>query len=173
MKTTKRTLLGTLALAIVLPFTNCGTREAKKEEAPKVIKVGEVLHTKYFDVKITNAGTTEHLDTGNQFSDKDADQGQVFCIMECSFTNTDSESRVLSDGKLILVKDGKEYLLEKSETIMLKGWGVMLSNINPLSTLTTNIVYQIPADFKGKVLYEPNRGDEQRIFLGDVDLTAK
>lgn len=174
--TGKKLLVGFAVLIVLVAISRAGkskgSSDAGKSEAPaqttdqeKPVGLGDALHTEYFDVTIKKAYETQQLETGNQFTDKVATSGQKFVVLEAIFKNTDNESRVITDGKLILVKDGKEYAMEKSEDIMVEGWGIMLKNINPLSALNTNIVYQIPDDFKGSIYYEPARGNGKRINI--------
>ncbi len=177
----KKVFIGVVAVIILIAIVKCGRKETDSERATRMVTeeinnkpigIGETLHSEYFDVIIKRAYSTSQLETGNEFTNKEADQGNVFAVLEASFTNTDKESRMITDGKLILIKEGKEYVFEKSEIVMLKGWGIMMATINPLNTLNTNIVYQIPANYKGKIFYEPSRSDK-RIFIGDVNLSTK
>lgn len=144
--------------------------DEKKEEAqPTTIGVGQVLRTEYFDVTVNKASTNQSVRTGNQFADKDPEQGILYLILNVTYKNTDNESRMISDGSVFINYNGKMYEYDKAETIMLDGWGILLDQINPLTSKTTNIVYKIPAEIKGSAYYEPGRNyDSKRIYLGDL-----
>jgi hypothetical protein len=56
---------------------------------------------------------------------------------------------MIGEGAVIIDFNGKENKFDKSEPIMIGGWGILLDQINPLTSKTTNIVYKIPNDIKG------------------------
>lgn len=131
--------------------------------------IGQTLHTEYFDVTINKAGLSQRINTGNEFLDQKADAGNQYLIINTTFKNIDNESRMLTDGTVYITYNGKEYEFDKSETIMAEGWGLMLDQINPLISKTTNLVYKIPLEIKGPATYKPGRSDdEQRISLGEL-----
>lgn len=179
LSTGKKVLIGVGILIVLIAITRpkkASTEDETTEkganiEMSKPVGIKEVLKTPYFEVTINKQYVTFNIETGNEFADKKADEGNMFLVLNTSFRNTDTESRMMTDGTLLVnTNDGKEYKFEQSETIMLDGWGLMLKNINPLNTVTTNVVYQIPEKLKGKVYYQPSRS-EDKIFLGDFDLT--
>lgn len=133
------------------------------------IGIGEVLKTDYFDVVVNNVTTDNRISTGNEYTDIPEQPGNKFVILDVTFKNTDNESRMLMDGELIINSNGKEYTYEKSESIMLEGWGLFLDNINPLTTKSTKIVYKIPSEIKGIAFYRPGRaGHDEVILLGNL-----
>lgn len=151
------------------PSTEQSSSETKKEETKSQIGIGQTLKTDYFDVTINKAGLQHEISTGNQFADKTADEGNQFLVFNTTFKNTDKESRMLTEGTVYITYNGKEYEFDKAETIMLEGWGLLLDQINPLTSKTTNLVYKIPKEITGPAYYKPGRADnDQRIFLGDL-----
>ena len=142
----------------------------QKTEAPKGVGVGEVLHTDYFDITVNKVSLEDRVNTGNEFADLKPEQGNMYLIINASFKNTDKESRMLMDGSVWINYNGKDYEFDKSETVMLEGWGLLLDQINPLTTKTTNLVYKIPAEIKGNAYWQPGRADsDQKILLGNLE----
>ena len=136
----------------------------------KVISIGDVLKTDYFDIIANSIKMRPDVDTGNEFTDLPAEDGIMYLIINATFKNTDNESRMLSDGSVWINYNGKDYEFDKSETIMLEGWGLMLDQINPLVSKTTKIVYKIPSEIKGKAFWQPGREDgDERIYLGELE----
>ncbi len=142
----------------------------QKSETPKGVGVGQILHTKYFDVIVNKASVEDRVNTGNQFADLKAEQGNRYLVINASFKNTDNESRMLMEGSVWVNYNGKNYEFDKAETIMLEGWGLLLEQINPLTTKTTNLVYKIPAEIKGNAYWQPGRADsDEKILLGNLN----
>lgn len=142
----------------------------QKTEAPKGVGIGEVLHTDYFDITVNKVSLEDRVNTGNEFADLKPEQGNLYLIINASFKNTDSESRMLMDGSVWINYNGKNYEFDKAETVMLEGWGLLLDQINPLTTKTTNLVYKIPAEIKGNAYWQPGRADsDQKILLGNLE----
>lgn len=134
------------------------------------VQVGEPLKTKYFDVTINEVSIQSRVNTGNQFADLKPEEGTSYLILNTTFKNTDNESRMLTDGEVLINYNGKEYKFDKSETVMLEGWGIMLDQINPLTSKTTNLVYKIPTEIKGATYYRPGRaGKKDLIFIGNIE----
>jgi hypothetical protein len=141
----------------------------QKTEAPKGVGIGETLHTDYFDITVNKVSLEDRVNTGNEFADLKPEQGNLYLIINASFKNTDKESRMLMDGSVWINYNGKNYEFDKAETVMLEGWGLLLDQINPLTTKTTNLVYKIPAEIKGDAYWQPGRADsDQKIFLGNL-----
>jgi hypothetical protein len=133
------------------------------------VTIGEVLKTDYFDITVNKVEVKERVNTGNEFSDLKPENGNNYLIINATFKNTDSESRMLMDGSVWINYNGKDYEFDKSETIMAEGWGLLLDQINPLTSKTTNIVYKIPSEVKGEAYWQPGRSDDdERILLGTL-----
>ncbi len=142
----------------------------QKDAAPKGVGIGEVLHTDYFDITVNKVRLEDRINTGNEFADLKPEQGNMYLVINASFKNTDKESRMLMDGSVWINYNGKDYEFDKSETVMLEGWGLLLDQINPLTTKKTNLVYKIPAEIKGAAYWQPGRADsDQKILLGNLN----
>lgn len=144
--------------------------ESQKEETKEVFPtIGESLSTDYFQITLNKVSVDKKINTGNQFADLDEEPGNKFLILDITFKNIDDESRMFSDGSVYINYNGKEYEYDKSETIMLEGWGTLLDQINPLTSKTTKLVYKIPAEISGPVYWEPGRNsDDKRFFCGNL-----
>ena len=177
----KKILIGFGVLVVISIIANAGKDKKGKEdnnssssteqtaEAPTGVKVGEVLKTDYFDITVNKAEVKDRVSTGNEFSDLKPESGNSYLIINATFKNTDSESRMLMDGSVWINYNGKDYEFDKSETVMAEGWGVLLDQINPLTSKTTNLVYKIPTEVKGDAYWQPGRSDDdQRILLGTL-----
>lgn len=141
----------------------------QKTEVSKGVGVGEILKTDYFDITVNKVSLEDRVNTGNEFADLKPEEGNMYLIINATFKNTDKESRMLIDGSVWINYNGKDYEFDKSETVILEGWGLLLDQINPLTSKTTNLVYKIPADIKGNAYWQPGRADnEQKILLGNL-----
>lgn len=150
--------------------TNKETTAVSAEEKANFKKVGEALPTEYFDVTVNNVSVKNNVSTGNPFSDLPAEEGTRYLILDVSFKNTSDESRMLMDGVVIINYNGKDYNFDKSESVMAEGWGLLLDQINPLTTKTTKLVYKIPAEITGNAYYKPARsGSADLIDLGTIE----
>lgn len=177
----KKILIGFGVLVIIGIISNLGKDKNGKEnessststeqtaETATGVKLGEVLKTDYFDITVNKAEVKDRVSTGNEFSDLKPESGNSYLIINATFKNTDSESRMLMDGSVWINYNGKDYEFDKSETVMLEGWGILLDQINPLTSKTTNLVYKIPTEVKGDAYWQPGRSDnDQRILLGTL-----
>lgn len=125
-----------------------------------VKQIGEVLPTDYFEVTVNEISIKDKVSTGNQFTDLKKEEGIRYLILNTTFKNIDSESRMLSDGEILINYNGKDFKYDKSEMIMLDGWGLMMDQINPLTSKNTKLVYKIPTELKGQAYYRPGRSGE-------------
>jgi hypothetical protein len=138
-------------------------------EASKHTQVNQVLKTDYFDVTVNKVSLSDRINTGNQFANLKPENGINYLVVNTTFKNTDSESRMIDGGSVFIEYNGKKYEYDKAETIMLEGWGILLDQINPLTSKTTNIVYKVPTEVKGPAYYNPGRsGSDDLIYLGDL-----
>jgi hypothetical protein len=141
---------------------------AQADETEDVIGIGSTIKTDYFDVTLNKATLTDQVSTGNEFLDPKA-EGDLYLVLNVTFKNTDTESRMLEDGIVLINFEGKEYKFDKSETIMADGWGLLLDQINPMLSKTTNLVYKVPATISGIGYYMPGRNSEEVKFsLGEI-----
>jgi hypothetical protein len=155
-------LTALLALTIL---SSCSVGNAG--DKPKVAKIGDVLTTDMFQITVNKETVADQINTGSELADLPKEAGTVYLILNVTYKNIDKESRMLFDGDLLIDNNGQEYKYDKSEMIMAKGWGLNLEAINPLTSITTNIVYKIPADVKGKFYWHPGRTDsDEKIDLG-------
>lgn len=150
--------------------SNSSEQTDANNSEPTGVSVGQILKTDYFDITVNEVSLNDKVSTGNQFADQKPEQGNMYLIINASFKNTDSESRMLMDGSVWIEYNGKNYEFDKAENIMLEGWGLLLDQINPLTIKTTNLVYKIPAEIKGPAYWQPGRATKsQKIFLGNLE----
>jgi len=48
-------------------------------EKQREVGVGQILNTRYFDIVVNNVSLSDRISTGNQFADKEAEQGNCLC----------------------------------------------------------------------------------------------
>ncbi len=136
-------------------------------EENKGIAIGQVLKSDYFEITANKVSIKDRVNTGNSFADLKPEQGSKYLIINTTFKNIDEESRMIIDGSVWINYNGKDYEFDKSETIMLEGWGLFLDQINPLISKTTNLVYKLPEEIKGDIYWQPGRASKkEKIFLG-------
>ena len=127
-----------------------------------------------FLVTLNTVETKNKVNTGNQFANLKEEKGNKYLIMNVTFKNTDKESRMLMEGTVYIDYNNTRYEFDKSETVMIEGWGLMLDQINPLTSKTTNLVYKIPAEINGDAFWNPGRSDKKQMFyLGNIDSKTK
>lgn len=154
--------------------TESSTESAKDVPAQNVIKYGQVLKTEYFDVIAKASGLYTNYADEEKGIDLPAEKGIMYLIIKLTFKNIDTESRMIIDGTIYTMHNGKEYKFDKSETILAEGWGILLDQINPLTEITTRVVYKLPTELEGNLLYQPGRaGETDRISLGTPAQIAK
>jgi hypothetical protein len=148
---------------------NSSSAASETKTAPTYPGIGQVLNTEYFAVTINSIHTSNRVNTGNEFADLKPESGNKYLILNATFKNIDKESRMLTDGTVWVTYNGKDYQFDKAETIMADGWGLMLDQINPLTSKTTNLVYKIPEEVKGPAYFQPGRaGSDDKISLGNL-----
>ncbi|HLO73888.1 MAG TPA: DUF4352 domain-containing protein [Flavobacterium sp.] len=177
----KKILIGFGVLIVIGIISNAGKEKKEKTvekssnskeqvvEKQTGVKIGEILKTDYFDITANKVDLTDRVNTGNEFSDLKPEEGNKYLIINSTFKNTDSESRMIIEGSVWINYNGKDYEFDKSESVMAEGFGALLEQINPLTSITTNLVYKIPAEITGDAYWQPGRSDDdERIFLGTL-----
>jgi len=90
-------------------------------------------------------------------------------MINITFKNIDSESRLFSEGSVFIDYNNKVYEFDKTEAILADGWGSFFDQLNPLISKTTNLVYKLPSEIKGNAIWVPGRNyDEKKFFLGKI-----
>lgn len=115
----------------------------------------------YFDVSVKSCIVASTVGTKYQISEPEKWDGSQFVVVDARFRNMDKEGRLPFEGSLIIkAPNGDEFKYDNSETIMAKGYGIYFKSVNPLVTMPTKIVYRIPSDIEGEILWEPGRNAE-------------
>jgi hypothetical protein len=134
------------------------------------VAIGQTLKTEYFDVTVNKAFVTRKIkDPSGVGMHAEADPGTKFLVINVTYKNTDTESRMVLDGSVFVDHSGKELNFDHSETLMIEGYRLFPDQLNPLLSKTTNLVYKIPEEATGAAFYNPGRSDNSdRITLGDI-----
>ena len=160
-----------ISIIFVLIFVVQCSDENKNSSSTEqnFVKVGEVLITDYFEIKVNKVRLTNAVNTGNMFADLKPEKGHLYLIINVTFKNIDTESRMPTEGSVWINYNGKDYKFDSPETILQEGWGLMFDQLNPLTKKTTNLVYKIPAEIKGDAYWQPGRSrKDQKIYLGNL-----
>jgi len=146
------------------------TASAPSSQSSSQVAIGQTLKTDYFDVTVNKASVTRKIkDPSGIGMNAEADPGTKFLVINVTYKNTDSESRMVLDGSVFVDHSGKELNFDNSETLMIDGYGLFLDQLNPLISKTTNLVYKIPEEATGAAYYNPGRSDnDERIALGNI-----
>jgi hypothetical protein len=182
-KTWHKVTIGILAafLVLIIIAINSGSQPAAADatasssDAPtsdstaKKIKVGDILHTEFFDVTI-NAVMTQTSIKLPADQEMRSGEGNQYLELAVTLKNTDKEDRTMFTGGTVLINvKGTEYKYEDAETVDREGFGLIYEKINPMVTKTTILVYKIPTGLDGDVYYRPGRAeDNQIIYLGKL-----
>ncbi|MGL4934653.1 MAG: DUF4352 domain-containing protein [Cetobacterium sp.] len=151
--------------AVLSDDENTGGNTTNSE---KMYTLNQTGNTGYFDVTINEFAVLKSVNTGNEFTKLKAEEGSKYFAMNLTFKNTDNESRMVPDGVLEIIYNGKLYKFDKSETVFSEGWGT-LEQLNPLLAKTTNIAYKIPEEITGEAYYVPGRNvNKIKFSLGEI-----
>src|SRR5690606_37036352 len=77
-------------------------RGAEPPADPPPIGPGVPLETRYFRVTVYGMEVATAIDTGNEFTREEAPAGQRFVVLDVTAENIDDESRLFTDGELII-----------------------------------------------------------------------
>lgn len=158
---------------ILMVFTiyGCGSETNKNNRSSVTstyTKVGEILKTDLFEITVNSVEIKPKIKTGNQYLDPKSDPSSSFLIFNVKFKNIDTESRMPFEGIVKVNYNGKDYEFDSPEPIMADGYGLFFDQINPLTSTTTNIVFKIPNELRGKMYWQPGRTNEL-IYLGEIE----
>ncbi|WP_341708108.1 DUF4352 domain-containing protein [Halopseudomonas sp.] len=126
-----------------------------------------------FEVKVNSCKAVETVGTGNRFAEPKVWEGSRFYIVDASFKNMDTESRLPLAGSLFINYDGVEYEYDSTESIMTDGYNIWFKQVNPLVSMSTKLVYRIPDEISGMVYWVPGRNPEgQRLWCGRIEANS-
>jgi hypothetical protein len=168
--------MASLYMFLSIALISCGSGSTENASnstnaAPtSTVALGQPLKTDYFDVTVNKVSVTDKIkDPSGLGMHVKADPGTKLLVLNVTFKNTDSESRMAMDGSVHFNYGGKDYNFDNAETTMIDGYGLFLDQLNPLLSKTTNLVYKIPAEVNGEAYYNPGRADsDERINLGNI-----
>ncbi len=113
--------------------------------------------------------TSGKLGMSNPFLEPKLSSGSKFLVLDASFKNTATSSRYVSPGSVMVSKNGNIYKFDKFKMIASDGFGVGSDPINPLITYRTKLVYVIPSDLTGKIIWQPDeRSDDVTVSCGSI-----
>jgi hypothetical protein len=163
------TLQGSQQNQTTKPQAQTAEQQKAQKQRDEQVKAQAPIRAGDFSVKINSWTLADRVLTGNEFLDVPPESGIIYLIIDVTFKNMANEPKRLFDGTLI-VKDGKQiYKFDHSETIMAKGWGILLDSINPLVSMTTKLVYKLSTEMKGTVYWQPTGANAGNQFiLGDL-----
>ncbi len=132
-------------------------------------KVGSTLKSDKWEITLNSFKSVKTIKTGNEFLDPAPDPYAKYVILNVTYKNIDDTGRTLTDsGQLYIDYNGKNYEFDKTESILSDGWGLFLESMNPLTKKTTNIVFKVPSEIKGKVFWLPENGIDEKYIAGEI-----
>ncbi|NDA26414.1 MAG: DUF4190 domain-containing protein [Verrucomicrobia bacterium] len=153
-----------------IPSSGTAPTENSSAKEPPRNGVGSSIQTEYFKITLNSCRIVDRISTGNEFADPEPSPGNQYLVINATFKCTDTESRMPEEGSVFISYQGKDYEFDDTESIMLEGWGLILDQLNPLTSKTTNIVYKIPLEIKGPVYWVPGRNYKNlRFFCGEIE----
>ncbi|ORL67345.1 tetratricopeptide repeat protein [Pseudomonas putida] len=114
----------------------------------------------YFEITLHSCSVKSKLNFQNKSAEPKSSTDSEFLILDVSFKNEDTESRLPFAGSVFINYGGKRYKFDNPETIWQDGWGLRFGKINPLLTERTKLVYKIPLYMRGEVDWVPGRNPE-------------
>lgn len=148
-------------------------KEPYSEEYKDIIdfasKMKRTSRIGHFEVSSSQCRESDTVGTKNKYAEPEQWDGSRFYIVDASFKNLDTESRLPAEGELVIKSNGIEYTFDGTESLMLKGYGIYFKSINPLLTMKTKIVYRIPNEISGPVFWRPGRNsDGVKLWCGNL-----
>ncbi len=141
------------------------TTESASAAAPtgQVVALGQTTRSPQFEVTVRGIQFMESV--GRGFSEKKAEPGTVFVVLDVLVRCVDKESRFYTVGDLLVEMDGKELKFDHSETVL--GVASPTGSINPMTEKAGFVVYAIPTAAANVPWYwTPGRGfDKVRFAL--------
>ncbi|NWB87428.1 hypothetical protein [Pseudomonas gingeri] len=105
----------------------------------------------------------------NQFLEPKSWAGSKFLVLSASFKNISTTARYMSPGSVMIHKGGKTYKFDKFEMVAGDGFGVLSEALNPLISYRTKLIYRIPVDLTGKVVWQPDdRSTDVTVSCGSI-----
>ncbi len=111
----------------------------------------------HFAVTLNSCDVRQKVGTASPFAEPKPSPDTKFLVLDASFKNTDSEGRLPDVGSIVINHNGKDYRFNSLEPIFEQGFGPSPFLVNPLMTFRTKLVYRIPLDVKGEVVWQPGR----------------
>ncbi|WP_248802164.1 DUF4352 domain-containing protein [Pseudomonas sp. MWU13-2100] len=107
--------------------------------------------------------------TLNPFLEPKAWNGSKFLIVDASFKNVSTSSKYMFPGSVAVSKNGKVYKFDKFEMVNESGFGSDAEPLNPLITYRTKLIFRIPADLTGEIVWHPDeRTDDVTVSCGSI-----
>ena len=144
-------------------------QEVGESQSNNLPRLGETVQTEYFLVTVNSIRFTDFV--GNEFFNAKAESGNKLAVLNVTFKNIDSEGRMLEDGDLIAEYNGKRLVYDHTETILADGF-LNFATLNPLTTITGDIVFQIPTELNGRLYYRTPRSSKEILLAEKEPATA-
>ena len=153
--------------------TGTGYFDVKKDiENKDFPKIGKVLKTKYFDVKVDKVIKNDGITMGVPMISIESvpGKGYKYLILLVTVKNTDKVNRkMFTDGFLYVYSNDKRYKFEISQSVSGDGFGFIKEDILPSKSKTTNMLYKIADEVKGAAYFQPEKSNKDgRISLGEI-----
>ncbi|MDZ4262541.1 MAG: tetratricopeptide repeat protein [Pseudomonadota bacterium] len=114
----------------------------------------------HFEVTLFGCTVKSDLGLKNKSAGPKPSADSEFLILDVSFKNEDTESRIPLAGSVFINYGGKRYKFDSPETVWQDGWDLRFGKINPLLTERTKLAYRIPLHMRGDADWVPGRNQE-------------
>ncbi len=150
------------------PHTQQPHIERKDTIQQVIVGIKDTLRTPMFDVTLRRFWLLKWVDTHNEYTDLNPEPNTKYLVLGLKYKNTDTESRMIGQGQIIINYNGRDYNFDHAETIMAAGFSTGMEQLNPLTTHTVIFVYKLPKELKGIAYYHPGRTDDRRYISFEI-----
>lgn len=174
METIKKIIFSIgIFIIIILTFSQC---KNSKDDTSNLTEIGQVLKTENFDITVNKTDIKDKVSAGAKYYDINTgdeiyalktENGSKYLVINITVKNTGLESNTLPDGSVWINYNGNDYEYNDTEFVVDENYG--LKEMNPLVSRTTNLVFKIPTEIKGKAYYQPySSQNDKKISLGTL-----
>ncbi len=127
----------------------CAEKQSRENTVSSRVRVGAF--------EITANGCVASMSLGLEKTNLEpkTQVGTKFLVLDAAFKNVSDSSQYFHSGSLLINYNGKVYDYSAVEIIFDQRYGLPLTQINPLVSYRTKLVYRIPSELSGKVRWRP------------------
>ena len=143
-----------------IPYNNGDNEADESTSAEKGATYSASERIEHFEVTLFGCTVKSDLGLKNKSAGPKPSADSEFLILDVSFKNEDTESRIPLAGSVFINYGGKRYQFDSPETVWQDGWDLRFGKINPLLTERTKLAYRIPLHMRGDADWVPGRNQQ-------------